>query len=307
MLFAVAFSPDGKTLASGAGFVRARTPAGEVKTEGEVRLWDVGTGKEKAPVRRRPVFIYSLAFSPDGRTLAWGGGLDPAAVDTTYCEDFKDLPRFKAIGTVTVLDLATGKERTFFRAATGRIKTVAFSPDGKTLASGGQDGALRLFDVATGRERACLREEEGRDGYAVAFSPDGKTLASVPGFRLGHQEEQGESVRLWDLTTGRVRARLEAPGVRVFAVAFSTDGRTVTTAGTVLPVGQDKGEVQLWDAATGRPRGTPLRVDHNTCAVTAGARGKMKVLAAAGCHGSGLDLASEITLWELDPPGSTAR
>jgi RNA polymerase sigma factor (sigma-70 family) len=305
MLFAVAFSPDGKTLASGAGFVRSRTPTGEWKTEGEVRLWDM-EGKEKAAVRRRPVFIYSLAFSPDGRTLAWGGGVDPATIDTTYHQDFKDLPPFKEIGEVAVWDIATGRARTFFRGATGRIKTVAFSPDGKTLATGGRDGVIRLFDVAGGRERARLREEGGREVYALAFSPDGKTLASVPGDRMGHPEYQGESVKLWDLATGRVRARLEAPGVRVFAVAFSADGRTVTTAGTVLPIGQDKGEVRLWDAATGRPRGTPLRVDHNSCAVAVGARGKMKVLAAAGCHGSGINLASEITLWELDPPGSTA-
>jgi RNA polymerase sigma factor (sigma-70 family) len=304
-VWAVAFSPDGKTLASGAGAVLKRTPAGGLKLVGEVRLWDVATGKEKAPVRLSPLTVYSLAFSPDGKTLAWGGGVEPAAVDTTYRESFKDIPReyfqFKELGAVTVCDLATGKERTFFRGATGRIKSVAFSPDGMTLAAGGRDGAIRLFDVATGKERRCLREEQGTGVHAVVFSPDGKTLASVPAYSLFHLEEKGKSVKLWDLATGRVRARLETPAVWVHAVAFAADGRTVTTAGDFLPFTRGQGDVRLWDAATGRPRGTPLQVDHRACAVTAGTRGNRKVLAAAGSRGDGANCVGEITLWELDP------
>src|SRR5262249_6123384 len=156
---------------------------------------------------------------------------------------FKDIPReHKEFGELRVCDLATGKERTFFRGATGRIKAVAFSPDGKTLASGGRDGAIRLFDVATGKERACLREKSWAV-EALAFSPDGKTLASVPGFSPFRLPTQGESVKLWDLATGRVRARLEAPAVWAWAVAFGADGQTVTTAGEVLPLGKARGEV----------------------------------------------------------------
>lgn len=265
----------------------------------------MATGNEKAAVRRRPVTVYSLAFSPDGRTLAWGGGVEPSAVDTAFYADFKDIPKerfqFKELGEVTVWDIATGKERVFFRSTTARIKTLAFSSDGKTLACGGRDGVLRLFDVARGRERACLRQKDGREVSALAFSPDGKTLAAIPGFRLGDRTERGVSVKLWDLATGQVRARLEAAGVWVEAVAFSADGRTVITAGQVLPHGQDKGEVRLWDAATGRPRGTPLRVDHNISTLAVGARGKREILAAAGTRGTGIELASQITLWELAP------
>jgi WD40 repeat protein len=307
MVWAVAFSPDGKTVASGAGFVQTRTPEGRMKFEGEVRLWDAATGKEQAAVRRYPVSVHSLAFSPDSRTLAWGGGVQTSAIDTTPRQSFKDIPRNdEELGEVRVWDLATGKERTFFHCDDGWIKSVAFSPDGKTLASGGRDSAIRLFDVATGRERACLRDR-GCGIRAVVFSPDGKTLASVPGVsRSPGTDKQGEGVRLWDLATGRVRARLEAPGVRVEGVAFDADGRRVTTAGSVLPPGTDRGEVRRWETATGRPLGTPLEVDHNTSALAVGVGGKTMVLATAGSRGVGIDLAGEITLWELDPPTGTA-
>jgi len=343
-VWAVAFSPDGKTLATGAGGVWSPTPGGGKKmgkVEGEVRLWDVATGKEKALPQRSGMTVYSLAFSPDGKTLAWGGGIDPREVDTTYREGFEDIPKeylnnFKEFGEVTVLDLATRKERTFFRGDAGRINSVAFSPDGKTLASGGRDGAIRLFDVAKGKERACLREHgrgnaktgKGRPEdiglggvYAVAFSPDGKTLAAVPDYSPFRIPTRGESVKLWDLATRRVRAHLEAPAVWVWAVAFSADSRTVTTTGEVLPRGQVRGEVRLWDAASGKPRCTPMRVDHDAHSVAIGVCGKKKILASAGegrrpweekdrkwrGHPPGEPIMTgKITLWELDPPGDKA-
>src|SRR5262249_48699747 len=102
----------------------------------------------------------SVAFSPDGKTLAaasWLGAKD---------------------GGVKLWEAATGPERATLRGPTGVVVSVAVSPDRKTLATGSLDRTVRLWDGATGKEYAVLKGHEG-GVYAVAFSPDGKTLASA--------------------------------------------------------------------------------------------------------------------------------
>ncbi len=116
----------------------------------------------------------------------------------------------------------------------GQVHAAAFSPDGRTLATGGYDGTVRLWDVATGEERRVLT---GHDGWLIstAFSPDGRTLAT--GGRDG-------TVRLWDAATGEERRVLTSQDGWVDAVAFSSDGRT-------LAVGGYDGTVRLWNPDTG--------------------------------------------------------
>ncbi|MGW1073061.1 nSTAND1 domain-containing NTPase [Streptomyces sp. NPDC002537] len=203
--------------------------------------------------------VASVAFSPDGRTLAtashdrtvqlWdtaGGerrrtltGHTDTVTSVAFSPDGKILATGSGDRTVRFWDAATGEPRGTLTGRTGGVTSVAFSPDGGILATGDDDGTVRLWDVGTGRPRDTLTGHTDAV-TSVAFSPDGRTFATGSDDR---------TARLWDLRTGRSRNTLSGHGNHVTSVAFSPDGRTLATAG------HDK-TVRLWDTADGTSRRT---------------------------------------------------
>ncbi|MGW0588609.1 WD40 repeat domain-containing protein, partial [Streptosporangium sp. NPDC002607] len=177
-VISVAFSPDGKTLASASGDM--------------VRLWDVGTRLQiGAPLSGNTGAIFSVAFSPDGKTLASGGGDRTVRLWDVGTRLQIGAPLSGNTGAIfSVAFSPDGKPRSF---NIGAISSVAFSPDGKTLASASVDkvdNTVLLWDTATRRLLGAPLTGHTNEVTSVAFSPDGKTLASA---------SEDKTILLWNV------------------------------------------------------------------------------------------------------------
>jgi WD40 repeat protein/tetratricopeptide (TPR) repeat protein len=204
----VALSPDGRRLAYAGGLPRP------------IRLYEMKSGREPRRLEGHTQAVSALAFRPDGLRLAAAGWE----------------------GRVTVWDVATCQVVLTFRGHDGPIQTLAWSGDGKRLATGfnglkGHPGELRVWDAQTGAQLVELRSAMPTI-YGIAFHPGGRQLVTAGGewFRSGQ-------VKVWDLMTRRELRNLPGHTDIVFEVVFSPDGSRLATAGG------DR-MIKLWDAAT---------------------------------------------------------
>ena len=246
-VYSVAFSPDGKTLASGSNdktiklwelsngrLIRSFeghshqveivvfSSDGKMLASGSldntVKLWDVSSGSLIRSIETHGNGVSSVAFSPDGKMLASNGGGKTGISDTGK-----------------LWDVSSGR---LIRSFTGHIYpilSIAFSPDGKILASGSNDNTVKLWDVSNGRLISSFKVN--RSGVkSVAFSPDGKTLAS------GGWDTM---VSLRDVSSGRLIRSFKGESDSVNSIAYSPDGKTLASGG------RDQG-LNLCDVSGGR-------------------------------------------------------
>jgi eukaryotic-like serine/threonine-protein kinase len=206
--------------------------------------------------------VTSVAFSPDGKTLASGGydktlrwwdvatgkELLPSTEHESevhtlaFSPDGALLASGARDGTLYLWRPSTKESVLRIQAHTEAVQAVAFSPDGKTVASGGRDTAVRLWDAASGNEKRHLRGHE-KPVSSLAFSHDGRFLAS---------SGDDETVRFWDLSSGMERAKGIGHEGPVRSIAFSPDGKLLASGG------RDK-RVFLWRVPTGEKVGEMSR------------------------------------------------
>jgi RNA polymerase sigma factor (sigma-70 family) len=247
------FAPDDKTLAAG-------------ELEGAVAVYDVSSGKERCRCSLGDESgTRTLAFSPDGATLALGGtdkkiirffdtatgkalqryaGHQDEIVAAFYAAEGKSIISAAKDGVVTQWNAAKGTETRSFGSPPRRILAMDLTPDGKTLATCGDDSDIHLWNVATGKETSKLSGHKGA-AEALAFSGDGETLASG--------SWQDHTIRLWDMASAKERLLITLPmpnghNYGDVPLAFSRDGK-VLFSGSADRANQ---LIYFWDTATGK-------------------------------------------------------
>jgi WD40 repeat protein len=301
-VFAVAFSPDGRTVASG-GHDRV------------VRLWEPATGKERLQLRGHQDVVDAAAFSPDGKLLATGSedrtirlwdpvtgkhlrtlrGHEGSIESVAFSSAGTVLASASFDHTVRLWDVVTGKELPRPEPADKEVLSVAFVPGGKTLAHAAGDHLVRLCDTVTGKELRRFTwpatDDSAFHECHLALSPDGKILAAG-GYEQRRVNHWAGTIHLWDTATGKPLRAIEGLKDSVWSVSFAPDGRTLLTG-----QGSDDPTIRLWDVSTGKEQGHWAGHDGGTFAVAFAPDGKTAAT-GGGDH--------RVRLWDTDRTAATS-
>lgn len=300
LTYSVAFSRDGNTIASGHG-------------DGSIRLWDADTGIFQRELIGHAGNVVSVVFSPtepilvsgsyDRTIRLWpynrstitisfggiGGALD--VIRTGHLGVVNSIamsPNGQMIAsgsydtTVRLWNVETGEHLHTFAEGNRDVQSVAFSPDGETLAS--SSDAVRLWNVNTGRLLHTLREGDGHffGGYRIAFSPNGKIIASTFEHGLvGVSKLPDDGIHFWDVQTGELVRTIRMSSLQ--SLAFSPNGKIIA-GGNIL------GNINLWDVQTA----TQLREFKGGEVADLAFSPDGKTLASGGHDGT-------VLLWDITP------
>lgn len=245
----VAFSPDGMILASGSA-------------DNTIKLWEIASGKLLRTLKGHFDQVNVITFSPDGKTLASGSGDHIGIEGIGMSDDY----------TIKLWEMASGRLLRTLESHSNIVTTLAFSPDGKILASGSEDCTIKLWEAATGELHRTL-EGHFDDVHAVAFSPSGTTLAS------GGADK---TIKLWEIVSGRLLCTLKGHSDIISALAFSSDGK-------LLASGSNDETIRLWEIPSGE---LLWRFDHFSFVHTVTFMADDETLASGGSD-------STIKLWRI--------
>jgi len=306
----IAFSPDGRFLVSGSH-------------DTTVKVWDLSRDGAEATISRNPGRVTSIALSPNGSTLAVATD-ENETVELNEDGQISSIERTEKNGAqAKLLSFPSGELKTTLSARAFSVTCVAFTADGTFIATCGDRNGVKLWDTETGKEARTL---EGSG--LVAFSPDGKLIGVVERYGhdamilelasakelyvlKGHAAEitcltfspeskliatggRDKTVRLWDVSTGLLKATFTCNQAFVEAVQFSPDGKILAVGSRekseMFELWHPNGQLIFWDISTATELASHSAHSRGIMCIAFSPQGDR--LATGGCDGT-------IKLWRV--------